>query len=146
MFRAELNRFADGSILKIEGRLVGDWADEVKSLLSRGPGPKGADLAEQPGSAICRQSSLCRGNLQTAEVGPPQQTHCEPTRLSGRASNARYGLMREGMSMLFHGKFQNRNVLFGRPCNVALLVVVLAIVSLAMSGPVPRGARCWAPR
>lgn len=38
------------------------------------------------------------------------------------------------MSMLFHGKFQNRNVLFGRPCNVALLVVVLAIVSLAMSG------------
>ncbi|MGC2108364.1 MAG: efflux RND transporter periplasmic adaptor subunit [Candidatus Korobacteraceae bacterium] len=38
------------------------------------------------------------------------------------------------MSMLFHGKFQNRNVLFGRPRNVALLVVVLAIVSVAMSG------------
>ena len=36
--------------------------------------------------------------------------------------------------MLFHGKFQNRNVLFGRADNVALLVVVLAIVSLAMSG------------
>ncbi len=48
MFRAELNRFADGSILKIEGRLVGDWADEVKSLLSRGPVPKGliVDLTE----------------------------------------------------------------------------------------------------
>ncbi len=38
------------------------------------------------------------------------------------------------MSMLFHGKFQNRNVLFGRPCNVALPVVVFAIVSFAMSG------------
>ena len=36
--------------------------------------------------------------------------------------------------MLFHGKFQNRNVLFGRSGNVALLVVVLTIVSVAMSG------------
>ena len=36
--------------------------------------------------------------------------------------------------MLFHGKFQNRNLLFGRPDNVALLVVLFAIVSVAMSG------------
>ena len=40
MFRAELNRYADESLLKMEGRLVGEWADEVKSLLSRGPVPK----------------------------------------------------------------------------------------------------------
>lgn len=48
MFRAELNRFADGSLLKMEGRLVGDWANEVKSLLARGPVSKGliVDLTE----------------------------------------------------------------------------------------------------
>src|ERR1700759_5002482 len=48
MFRAELNRFADGSLLTMEGRLVGDWANEVKSLLSQGPVPKGliVDLTE----------------------------------------------------------------------------------------------------
>ena len=48
MFRAELNRFSDGSLMKMEGRLVGDWANEVKSLLARGPVPKGiiVDLTE----------------------------------------------------------------------------------------------------
>lgn len=48
MFRAELDRLADGSLLKVEGRLVGDWANEVKSLLARGPVPPGliVDLTE----------------------------------------------------------------------------------------------------
>lgn len=40
MFRAELDRLADGSLLKMEGRLVGEWADEAKSLVLRGPAPK----------------------------------------------------------------------------------------------------------
>jgi len=48
MFRAELEQLANGSLLKMEGRLVGDWASEAKSLLSRGPVPKGliVDLTE----------------------------------------------------------------------------------------------------
>lgn len=41
MFRAELDRLADGTLLKMEGRLVGEWADEAKSLVLRGPAPKG---------------------------------------------------------------------------------------------------------
>ncbi len=44
MFRAELNQLADGSILKMEGRLVGEWANEAKSLLSHGPIPKGLSV------------------------------------------------------------------------------------------------------
>ncbi len=40
MFRAELIQGGDESLLKMEGRLVGDWANEVKSLLARGPVPK----------------------------------------------------------------------------------------------------------
>ena len=48
MFRAELNRLSEGSLLKMEGRLVGEWANEVKSLLTHGPAPKGliVDLTE----------------------------------------------------------------------------------------------------
>ena len=37
MFRAELIQCGDESILKIEGRLVGDWADEVRALTTRAP-------------------------------------------------------------------------------------------------------------
>ena len=40
MFRAELDRLADGSLLKMEGRLVGEWADEARSLVLRAPAPK----------------------------------------------------------------------------------------------------------
>jgi len=40
MFRAELKQLTDGSILKMEGRLVGEWANEAKSLVLRGPAPK----------------------------------------------------------------------------------------------------------
>jgi len=36
MFRAELIQCGDESILKMEGRLVGDWANEVKALITRG--------------------------------------------------------------------------------------------------------------
>ena len=48
MFRAELRQLADGSMLKMEGRLVGDWANEAKALLSHRPIPKGliVDVAE----------------------------------------------------------------------------------------------------
>jgi hypothetical protein len=40
MFRAELKQLATGSVLKMEGRLVGEWAIEAKSLLSHGSVPK----------------------------------------------------------------------------------------------------------
>ena len=48
MFRAELNQFAGGSILKMDGRLVGEWANEAKSLVTRGSVPEGmiVDLTE----------------------------------------------------------------------------------------------------
>ena len=48
MFRAEIKQLASGSMLKMEGRLVGDWANEAKALLSHGPIPKGliVDLNE----------------------------------------------------------------------------------------------------
>ena len=37
MFRAELVQCGDESLLKMEGRLIGDWADEVRTLITRGP-------------------------------------------------------------------------------------------------------------
>ena len=40
MFRAELKQLTNGSVLKMEGRLVGEWANEAKSLFSQGPVPK----------------------------------------------------------------------------------------------------------
>ena len=40
MFRAELKQLVEGSILKMEGRLVSDWANEAKSLLAHGPIPR----------------------------------------------------------------------------------------------------------
>ena len=39
MFRAELEQLANESILKMEGRLVGAWANEAKALLAHGPIP-----------------------------------------------------------------------------------------------------------
>src|SRR3974390_288095 len=41
MFRAQINQLASGPTLKMEGSLVGDWAQEVKSLVTNGPVPKG---------------------------------------------------------------------------------------------------------
>ncbi len=152
MFRAELNRFADGSVLKIEGRLVGDWADEVKSLLSQGPIPKGliVDITEVSyvdaigeqvltwlsslGARFVARAVYAAATCKRLKLALHNKPIVDQTRVSGRAGDARYGLMKEGMSMLFHGKFQNRNVHFREASNVALLVVVLAIVSLAMSG------------
>jgi len=48
MFRAEHKQLANESVLKMEGRLVGDWANEAKALLSYGPVPKAliVDLTE----------------------------------------------------------------------------------------------------
>ena len=48
MFRAQLNQLVSGPTLKMEGSLVGDWAQEAKSLLTNGPVPKGliVDLTE----------------------------------------------------------------------------------------------------
>ena len=48
MFRAQINQLANGPILKLEGTLVGKWAQEVKSLITDGPVPKGllVDLTE----------------------------------------------------------------------------------------------------
>jgi hypothetical protein len=40
MFRAQINQTADGSILKMEGCLVAEWAKEAKSLMTSGPVPK----------------------------------------------------------------------------------------------------------
>ena len=48
MFRAQIKELASGSILKMEGTLVGEWAREAKSLITNGPIPKGLviDLTE----------------------------------------------------------------------------------------------------
>jgi hypothetical protein len=48
MFRAEIHHFANGPVVKMEGRLVGDWAEQALSLVARGPVPKGLiiDLTE----------------------------------------------------------------------------------------------------
>ena len=41
MFRAQINQLANGPTLKMEGNLVGQWAEEAKSLLTNGPVPHG---------------------------------------------------------------------------------------------------------
>lgn len=41
MFRAQLNQLVSSPTLKMEGSLVGEWAQEAKSLLTNGPVPKG---------------------------------------------------------------------------------------------------------
>jgi hypothetical protein len=48
MFRAQINQLANGPMLKLEGTLVGKWAQETKSLITNGPVPKGltVDLTE----------------------------------------------------------------------------------------------------
>lgn len=35
MFRAEISQLADGPALKLEGRLVGEWAEQVKALVAK---------------------------------------------------------------------------------------------------------------
>jgi RND family efflux transporter MFP subunit len=42
--------------------------------------------------------------------------------------------MKEGISMSFHGKFANHKISFGRALNLVLLLVVLAVLSLATTG------------
>ena len=48
MFRAQINQLASGPTLKMEGSLVGAWAEEAKSLVTSSPVPKGliVDLAD----------------------------------------------------------------------------------------------------
>lgn len=48
MFRAQINQLASGTTLKMEGSLVGAWAEEAKSLVTSSPVPKGliVDLAD----------------------------------------------------------------------------------------------------
>jgi hypothetical protein len=41
MFRAQIIQLASGPTLKMEGNLVGAWAEEAKSLVTSGPVPKG---------------------------------------------------------------------------------------------------------
>ncbi|MGO9405368.1 MAG: hypothetical protein ACLPVW_18060 [Terriglobales bacterium] len=41
MFRAEIHQLANGPTLKMEGRLVGDWAEQAKSLVTKASVPKG---------------------------------------------------------------------------------------------------------
>lgn len=40
MFRAEIRELDNGPTLKMEGRLVGDWAEQAKSLVTRDSVPK----------------------------------------------------------------------------------------------------------
>jgi len=40
MFRAEIHQLENGPTLKMEGRLVGDWAEQAKSLVMRDSVPK----------------------------------------------------------------------------------------------------------
>jgi hypothetical protein len=48
MFRAEIHQLANGPTLKMEGRLVGEWAEQTKSLITKASVPKGLiiDLTE----------------------------------------------------------------------------------------------------
>lgn len=48
MFRAEINQLANGPTLKMEGRLVGDWAEQAKCLVTKQAVPPGliVDLTE----------------------------------------------------------------------------------------------------
>jgi hypothetical protein len=41
MFRAQITELANGPTLKMEGSLVGPWAEEAKALITNGPVPKG---------------------------------------------------------------------------------------------------------
>jgi len=41
MFRAQIIQLANGPTLKMEGSLVGQWAQEARSLLINGPVPHG---------------------------------------------------------------------------------------------------------
>lgn len=41
MFRAEIHKIANGPTLKMEGRLVGDWAEQARSLVTKNSVPKG---------------------------------------------------------------------------------------------------------
>lgn len=41
MFRAQISQLASGATLKMEGSLVGQWAEEAKSLVTNGIVPKG---------------------------------------------------------------------------------------------------------
>ena len=41
MFRAQIIQLANGPTLKMEGNLVGQWAEEAKSLVTNGPVPRG---------------------------------------------------------------------------------------------------------
>lgn len=48
MFRAEIHQGAEGPTLKMEGRLVGEWAEQARSLVTRESVPPGliVDLTE----------------------------------------------------------------------------------------------------
>jgi hypothetical protein len=48
MFRAEIHWLADGPTLKMEGRLIGAWAEQAKSLVTKNVVPKGlmVDLSD----------------------------------------------------------------------------------------------------
>ncbi len=48
MFRAEIHQLTNGPTLKLEGRLVGDWAEQAKSLVTKASVPAGLviDLTE----------------------------------------------------------------------------------------------------
>ena len=48
MFRAEIQWLASGPILKLEGKLVADWADQARCLVTKDVLPKGliVDLTE----------------------------------------------------------------------------------------------------
>ena len=41
MFRAEILWLANGPTLKMEGRLVGEWAEQARSLVTTDVVPKG---------------------------------------------------------------------------------------------------------
>ena len=48
MFRAEIQRLASGPTLKLEGRLVADWAEQARSVVTKDVLPEGliVDLTE----------------------------------------------------------------------------------------------------
>jgi hypothetical protein len=109
MFRAEVRWFANGPTLKMEGRLVGDWAEQARCLVTNDVVPKGliVDLTEvsyvdSVGEQLLKWlgsvgAAFVAGNVYTVGV-------CERLRLSTLKKTAprhkrRYGSTEEKYSM-----------------------------------------------
>jgi hypothetical protein len=87
MFRAEIMWLANGLTLKMEGRLVAEWAKQARCLVTADVVPKGlivdltevhyidsrrvfSELVGQCGCSVCRQKCLRNRRMRTAAFIP----------------------------------------------------------------------------